>query len=38
MYELFADVTIDYYQCREKNFGVGDLMEAVVGRAKAREI
>lgn len=37
MYELFVDVTIDYYQCREKNFGVGDLLEAVAGRAEGEE-
>jgi len=29
-YELLADVTLDYNQCREKNFGVKDLLEAVV--------
>lgn len=38
MYELFADVTIDYYQCREKNYGVRDLLEAIVGRVDVKEI
>jgi shikimate kinase len=37
MYELFADVTIDYYRCRERNFGVRELLEVVVGTAEVEE-
>jgi hypothetical protein len=32
LYALFADVTLDYYQCREKDFGVNELLTAVAGR------